>query len=248
MNELNKESSARPSSVVNLKIGGFIPTTTVDYPGHLAAVIFTLGCPWRCGYCHNYHLIDAKESSGSEGHDWSSIYALLKKRRHLLDGVVISGGEPLIQPQLPAIIDQVKQLGYKVALHTNGVDPNKFAAVLPLVDWVGMDIKGRPEDYPHVTGVIGGAEKAFTSLDYLLKAGVDYEIRTTVHWSQLPPKVLLELARLLAKRGVTHYVVQLVQVDTMLDSQLGKSLEPAGVQELWAEMKMLFDSFEVRDA
>lgn len=227
---------------VDLKMGGFIPTTTVDYPGHLAAVIFTRGCPWRCRYCHNHHLIE----TGGTAHAWKDVFALLERRRHLLDGVVISGGEPLVQPALEDAIRALKALGYAIALHTSGVDPQRLARVLPLVDWIGLDIKGRAEDYPAITGVKGSAEKAFASLDLVLAAGIPYEVRTTVHWGLLTVEALEVLAQSLADRGVTHYRVQLAQPDSMLDETLGRAVVPDRVDALWQKMHTLFDHFEVR--
>lgn len=228
--------------MVELKIGGFIPTTTVDYPDHLAAVIFTLGCPWRCRYCHNGHLIE----SGASLHSWDEIYSLLKRRRHLLDGVVISGGEPLVQPALEEAVKALKALEYKVALHTSGVDPKRLARVLPLIDWVALDIKGREEDYPPITGIEHSAANAYESLDLLLAAGIPYEVRTSVHWRLLTPEALETIAESLAERGVTHYRVQLVNDETMLDETLERITPPDGVEALWEKMNSLFDHFELR--
>jgi len=127
-----------------LEIGGLLPFTTIDYPGKLAAVIFCQGCPWRCGYCHNQHLIPAM--SGAAVH-WPEIVALLRNRCGLLDAVVFSGGEPTMQAGLPGAISAVRVMGFKVGLHTAGPYPDRLGECLPHLDWVGMDLKAPFDEY-----------------------------------------------------------------------------------------------------
>ncbi len=132
-----------------LRVGGFVPFTLTDYPGALAAVVFCQGCPWRCGYCHNPHLIAAH---GDDERDFARIVDWLGTRRGLLDAVVFSGGEPTAQAGLPAAIAAVRALGFKIGLHTGGAYPRRLAKVLPLVDWVGLDVKAPRAEYECVTG------------------------------------------------------------------------------------------------
>jgi len=103
-----------------LKIGGVIPFTTIDYPGHLAAVLFCQGCPWRCGYCHNQELLD---ETAPAKFSWDEVLAFLERRRELLDAVVFSGGEPTMQPGLLQAIGTVKSMGFLAGLHTGGAFP-----------------------------------------------------------------------------------------------------------------------------
>ena len=133
-----------------LRSGGFVPFTSTDYPDALAAVVFCQGCPWRCRYCHNPHLIPAH---GSDERDFGRILAWLATRRRLLDAVVFSGGEPTAQGELPAAIDAVRALGFAVGVHTNGAYPRRLARILPQLDWVGIDVKAPAADYASVTGV-----------------------------------------------------------------------------------------------
>lgn len=121
-----------------LHVGGFVPFTSTDYPDALSAVVFCQGCPWRCGYCHNPHLIPAR---ADVHHDFDAILAWLASRRGLLDAVVFSGGEPTAQPGLVHAMQQVRRLGFLVGLHTSGAYPRRLADALPLTDWVGLDVK-----------------------------------------------------------------------------------------------------------
>jgi pyruvate formate lyase activating enzyme len=188
-----------------LRVGGFVPFTLTDYPGALAAVVFCQGCPWRCGYCHNPHLIAPR---GGDEREFARIVDWLGTRRGLLDAVVFSGGEPTAQAELPVAIAAVRALGFKVGLHTGGAYPRRLADVLPHVDWVGFDVKAPRGEYRDVTDVADSGAPAFASLDLLLASGVAHEVRTTVHPALSPPSVLLRLAGELAARGVLCWTLQ----------------------------------------
>lgn len=188
-----------------LQLGGITPLSTVDYPGELAAVVFCQGCPWRCHYCHNGHLLPRQQASAIV---WQDVLDLLERRRGLLDGVVFSGGEPTLQRDLPDAMDRVRAMGFKVGLHTAGCYPQRLAELLPRVDWVGLDFKTLPADYPALTGVPGSGDCALRSLDYLLESGVAHEVRITVHDALLPPDRLHRLVDLLQARGADTIVLQ----------------------------------------
>lgn len=188
-----------------LRIGGLAPLSTTDFPGRLAAVIFCQGCAWRCAYCHNPHLLPRR---GAHEMRWQTIVSFLQRRRGLLDAVVFSGGEPTLQAGLAAAMREVKAMGYKVGLHTAGIDPPRLRAILPFVDWVGLDIKAAFDDYTGVTGATHSGRRARQSLAALLESGVAYEVRTTVHPRLLPAANLLSLATDLAGCGVRQYAVQ----------------------------------------
>jgi pyruvate formate lyase activating enzyme len=160
-----------------LRIGGVTPLSASDYPGKLAAVLFCQGCVWRCGYCHNTHLLP-KEAEKSVA--WSEVMAFLRRRRGLLDAVVFSGGEPTLQPSLGEAMREVKSLGYLVGLHTAGIVPRRLQHVLPLVDWVSMDIKAPFDEHERVTKVAGSGERARHSMELLLASGVPCEFHTVV--------------------------------------------------------------------
>lgn len=187
------------------RIAGFVPLSTVDWPDQLAAVLFTQGCPWRCGYCHNAHLIKPCAESLL---DYQTVFESINKRRFFLDGVVISGGEPLLQRGLLDAILAIRSLGLKVGIHTSGSLPKQLDAVLPYIDWVGLDIKALPEHYAAITHRAHSAEAAWESLALLVASGVDYEVRVTAHPHLLPVGQLDHLLDRLVQKQVKHIRVQ----------------------------------------
>jgi pyruvate formate lyase activating enzyme len=188
-----------------LRIGGITPLTSIDFPGRLAAVLYCQGCPWRCGYCHNPELLDATTPAAIA---WPEVLAFLKSRQGLLDGVVFSGGDPTLQAALPAALAVVRALGFETALHTGGMYPERLQALLPLLDWVGLDIKGPLHAYDAITRTPGSGAKAFESLRHLLASGVAYECRTTWHAGLFSVDDLFALADTLANAGVAHWALQ----------------------------------------
>ena len=186
-------------------VGGLTPLTTIDYPGELAAVVFLQGCPWRCGYCQNNDLIPRDNQHTIA---WQEVITLLENRKGLLDAVVFSGGEPTLQSGLGTAMQQVKSLGYKIGLHTAGIYPDRLQKLLPLVDWVGMDIKSAKEDYQEITGVKGSGERAWKSAQLLVDSGITHEFRTTVHPDMLNKAQLTALVTELTELGAENYVIQ----------------------------------------
>lgn len=193
------------ADAANLRVGGLVPLSTTDFPGRLAAVVFCQGCPWRCAYCHNPHLLPRR---GAQEMHWKTIVEFLQRRRGLLDAVVFSGGEPTLQTGLATAMREVKAMGFEVGLHTAGIDPSRLRDVLPLVDWVGLDIKTAFDDYAGLTGAPHSGRRARQSLATLLESGAAYEVRTTVDPQLLPAANLRSLATTLAGCGVRHYVLQ----------------------------------------
>lgn len=187
-----------------LQVGGFVPFTTVDFPGKLSAVVFCQGCPWRCSYCHNPHLQPFARGCLV----WQEILAQLRERRGFLDAVVFSGGEPTAQRALPQAMRDVRDLDYLIGLHTAGMYPEKLGCMLPLVDWVGFDVKAPlDERYARLTGRAGSADAVAQSLLLLLDSGVDHQIRTTLEPRQLDERACADLARWLRDMGAgpTHW-------------------------------------------
>lgn len=140
--------------------------------------------------------------------DWSGILHLLQNRRDLLDGVVFSGGEPTLQRGLPEAIGQVRRLGFRIGLHTAGPYPDRLSRVLPLLDWVGFDIKSGTADYDRVTRVDGSAARARASLRLLLASGTPYETRTTCDPALLDDAALARLRVELAALGLDQHKMQ----------------------------------------
>lgn len=193
------------TEAIRLRIGGFVPFSALDYPGHLAAVVFCQGCPWRCSYCHNAHL---QPPRSDDEMSWSEIAGLLARRRGLLDAVVFSGGEPTLQSALPAAMRAVKAMGYRVGLHTAGIYPKRLADVLPLVDWIGLDVKAALADYERVTATPLSASRALSSIRLVQASGVRCQFRTTVDPHLLTSDRLEALSSDLERLGVRDHVLQ----------------------------------------
>lgn len=215
--------SPRPDSVApqagdaeRLRVGGLTRLTTIDYPGELAAVVFCQGCPWRCRYCHNGALLAPEADARIP---WPDIRGFLAQRIGLLDAVVFSGGEPTAQGALAAAMEETRALGYKIGLHTGGAYPERLEELLPGIDWVALDIKALPDDYPAITGVAGSGERAWRSLELLVDAGVPLEVRTTLmpDWT---PDQIRSIAETVAAHGARHYALQVCDTRHALDPRL----------------------------
>lgn len=187
-----------------MRVGGFTPLSTRDWPDHVAATVFCQGCPLRCGYCHNPEL---QPVTTSPTHTWTEVLTFLRTRRGLLDGVVFSGGEPTLQPALEHAVADVRQAGFTVGVHTSGVHPRRLRRLLPALDWVGLDVKAPPRLYRQVSGSGSAATAALHSLRVVLHSGVPLEVRITLH-PALDPAALRELADLLAAEDVTDVALQ----------------------------------------
>lgn len=240
------ELQARLLRAPPLRVGGLIPCSATDWPGQLAAVVFCQGCPWRCGYCHNPHLLPAR---GASEIAWDNVLALLRRRIGLLDAVVFSGGEPLAQGALGEAMRAVRALGFRVGLHTGGAYPARLAEVLPLVDWVGFDFKAPSGDYSAITGVRGSGEKALASARLLIASGVAHEFRTTVHPRWHDQRTLARLTDQLAAVGARRYVLQPFRAEGCADATLecGASASLL-MQDCVAKLAPRFESFGLRAA
>lgn len=176
-----------------MQIAGLVRTSTVDYPGLLSAVIFTPGCNFDCFYCHNRPLI----SGEVQLLDQEAVMDFLHKRRGQIDGIVISGGEPLLQPDLPAFLQTVKGLGYQIKLDTNGSRPCLLQSIIRagLADKIAVDYKAPWTRYPEICSCRpSDAEAVRASIDLLALSTVAWEARTTVP-PQLSADDLTEMAR-----------------------------------------------------
>ncbi len=236
-------------SADDLCIAAITPFTTIDFPGLLSAVVFIQGCPWRCPYCQNAWMQSRERVSGAEIITWDSVRTLLKKRRGLLDGVVFSGGEPCIDSALPSAMEEVKALGMKVGLHTSGAYPRHLKEVLPLLDWVGLDVKGPPEN-PEVFNRAAGRDNAhlsfLESFEALKEARVSYEARTTAHPELLSSDDILSAALWLKKNGCTTYALQIYRAPPGVKPTLAAVGSDYPGEEHVSQLKALFPSFTLR--
>lgn len=165
-----------------MRIGGMQKLTLLDYPGRIACIVFTEGCNFRCPFCHNSHLIFSDQ--GQEDMTEEKVFTYLKKRRKVLEGVVITGGEPLLWPDLGEFLGEIRKLGYEIKLDTNGSFPGRLKKLLQggLPDYVALDLKQSPLRYADACGVedanlVSQIEESFR---ILRESGVSFEIRTTL--------------------------------------------------------------------
>jgi pyruvate formate lyase activating enzyme len=234
----NAGLQSRNNPADTLRIGGLTALSCSDYPGMLAAVVFCQGCPWQCGYCHNPHLIPPRSTTTLTWHD---VEAFLARRHGLLDAVVFSGGEPTLQAGLADAMHIVRDLGFRIGLHTAGAYPRRLKTLLPLLDWVGMDIKAPFEDYTRTTGRPRSGDAARQSMQMILASGVAHEFRTTVDPSLLPAAQLRALMARLPQMGVRHYAVQECRTP-------GGTAQPGLGGEFIASLPHQFESLVIRRA
>lgn len=169
-----------------MRIGGYEPSSLVDFPGHVAAVVFTQGCNFRCPWCHNRALVEPKEFGPILSVEF--VMDHLERRRGKLSGVVVSGGEPTLQPDLADFLEGVRALGYPTKLDTNGSDPEALERLLArgLVDFVAMDLKAPWERYDEACGGRVDRIRLERSLAILRGSGVEHHLRTT-DWAGFAP-------------------------------------------------------------
>lgn len=229
-----------------LRVGGFVPYSSIDLPGTLCAVVFVQGCPWRCVYCHNPHL---QRRDGAGHRTWTEVVDFLRRRAGLLDAVVFSGGEPTLDPALASAMRDVRSLGFRVGLHTAGMYPRRLAEVLPLLDWIGVDVKAPLDDprrHDEVTGVAGGAGAVRQSIARVVRSGVAHEFRTTAHPAILDDGDLRRIGQSLARARARAFAVQVARRVRDAPATLG----PVGVDYPSAatlgQLAALFPSFTLR--
>jgi len=229
-----------------LRVGGFEPLTTLEWPGRLSAVVFLQGCPWKCRYCHNAELTPLTAPGMTP---WPAVLRELEARRGFIDAVIFSGGEPTAQSELPAALREAGAMGFAVALHTNGYAPQRLEVALECgaLDQVAMDIKAPFEDYPLITQVPSSGRGARESAMAVLASGVEHEFRTTYHPALLTHEHLRTIARELAEIGAERWVVQLFRAEGCPVRWLRESIAlPARIPDALREELASLISLEVR--
>lgn len=190
-----------------MKFYGMQKMTLLDYPGYVACTLFTGGCNFRCPFCHNALLVlDLDENYTIPEEE---VLAFLKKRQGLLDGVCVTGGEPLINKDIGDFLSKVKELGFKIKLDTNGTNPSLLKELVSqnLVDYVAVDIKNSPEKYAETVGLKSFDMSTINeTVNFLMNGSVDYEFRTTVTKQFHTEKSMEEAARFI--RGAKRYFLQ----------------------------------------
>ena len=187
-------------------LGGIQKNSLIDYPGKISCVIFMAGCNFQCPYCHNPSLVEPQE--GTHKFEIEEVFSFLDSRRTFLEGVVISGGEPTLQPDIVPFCERIKQMGYPVKLDTNGSRPKVLEHLIrnDLVDYIAMDIKTLPELYGAFFKTDCGSHEILSSIQLIMECGKDHEFRTTCVKPIINDRVIEGIARLI--KGAHLYALQ----------------------------------------
>lgn len=192
-----------------MKIGGLQKHTLIDYPGHLACTVFTVGCNFRCPFCHNPELVLPSLFEKKEDHiKENEFFSFLETRKGLLDGVAITGGEPCLQPDLANFCYNIKKMGFKVKLDTNGTYPKILEIIFKdkLVDYVAMDIKSDLATYSTAAGINIDLQAVQQSIGLIMEKAPGYEFRTTCVKSLINENIIKNIGEMI--KGAEHYILQ----------------------------------------
>jgi pyruvate formate lyase activating enzyme len=230
---------------IDFQVGGLQPLTMIDFPGRLAAVIFAQGCNFRCRFCYNRTLLPDRARDMLE---WNSIIEFLKDRQGFIEGVVFSGGEPCRQESFVEALEQVRDLGFETALHTNGyyLEPVETALKLRLLNYIAVDCKTTLSRYQEVTGESFEEERWQRLLAKIVASGVRHEIRTTVHPEIVTENEVMQMAEQLAAAGIEKFVLQKFQHGEALDRKLAE-IGTIGIRQAnLLRLRSIFPEFEIR--
>lgn len=225
-----------------MEISGFEKLTLTDYPGHIACILFTKGCNFKCPFCHNSDLITFGKGNISQ----TDVMDYLKKRKSMLDGVVITGGEPTMQKDIMSFIKSIKDLGLKVKLDTNGYNPIVLKGLIDekLIDYIAMDIKADEVNYSLVSGININYNKIIESVDYIKKSGIDYEFRTTVVKEYHNYEILNSICEYLGKN--TKYYIQNFENSSNVLNQKLNGFDKRELIELVNKLNKRFPNVMIR--
>ncbi len=202
-----------------MEIGAVQKFSLIDYPGKVCAIVFTLGCNFRCPYCHNPELVLPELYSQSYSQD--ELFTFLEKRRGKLDAVSITGGEPTLHADVVPFIKRLKEMDYLVKLDTNGSRPDVIQELIGrgYLDYIAMDVKAPLSRYPDITRVPVSPDDITASIEAVINSNIDYEFRTTVVRTLLGEDDLLEIASVLL-RGAKTYILQKFVPSKLLNPSL----------------------------
>jgi len=226
-----------------MKIGGFQKTSLLDYPDSISAIIWTVGCNFRCHFCYNRNIVFGDVDLFPE----EEVLSFLEKRKGLLEGLVITGGEPLLQEDIVDFVDKVKKLGYLIKIDTNGSYPEKLKELIDkkLVNYVAMDVKAPKNKYDKLTGVKTDVEKIEKSIEIIKNSGIDYEFKTTFAPELLTKEDILEIAKWL--EGSKRFYLQQFKNDVPLVSPKLQNVAPYPKEKLIETLKEIKPYFEFCD-
>jgi pyruvate formate lyase activating enzyme len=201
-----------------MRINGFAGVSLIDYPGKICSIVYTSPCNFRCPFCHNPSLVSVNYDVLSE----EDIVADIYDRREFIDAVTVTGGEPVLQPDLPVFFEKIHGMGLLTKLDTNGYDPEKLKELVEkgLLDYIAMDIKTSPEMYTKAAGLKADPGKIKKSLNYIMNCGIDYEFRTTAVPGLVTEEDFLKIGHLI--EGAPLYIIQQFENEITLEPSFGK--------------------------
>jgi pyruvate formate lyase activating enzyme len=228
-----------------MKIGGFQKTSLLDYPGYISAIIWTTGCNFRCPFCYNKDIVLGKVGLISE----KEVLSFLEKRKGLLEAVVITGGEPLLQEDIVDIASKIKKKCYLLKIDTNGCYPEKLQELInkKLVDYVAMDVKAPKKKYDKLTDVKTDLAKIEKSIEIIKNDAPDYEFRTTFVPNFLKKDDIIEIAKWI--KGAKNYYLQQFKNNPPLISSCFDDIASYSKKyliESYNEIKFYFKNCEIR--
>ncbi|MEW5909425.1 MAG: anaerobic ribonucleoside-triphosphate reductase activating protein [Thermodesulfobacteriota bacterium] len=217
--------------------GGLQKVSLIDYPGKICSVLFSRGCNFKCPYCHNPELV--KETACFPFFEKTEVYDYLKRRKGLIEGVVLSGGEPTLHEDLLHHCLTIKHLGFSVKLDTNGSKPHVLETLLNnhAVDYVAMDIKTDPFDYGKITGNGKIGDQITMSIKLIMQSHIPYEFRTTCVKPFVSPDILKQIAEVIS--GADRYVLQRFHHETLLAPEFFKGQNPGFDDESMLQLKKI---------
>ena len=227
-----------------IEIGGLQKLTLIDYPGRLAATVFIIGCDFRCPFCYSPELVLPEKIKNQPRISEKDFFDFLKKRKGLLEGVVICGGEPTIHQKLPDFCEKIKKLGYLVKLDTNGSNPEMLKKLIngKLIDYVAVDIKAPKAKYSEAAGVKVNIKKIEESIDILKKRKIDCEFRTTVVPTIHKKEDILKIAQWI--RSAKRYYLQNFRPEKTINPKFEK-IKPYPQEYLLEIQKAISPFFEI---
>ena len=225
-------------------IGGLQKTTLIDYPGKIAATVFLIGCNFRCPFCYSSELVLPEKIKNQPEFSEKDFFKFLKSRKELLESVVICGGEPTINKDLPDFIKKIKKMGFLVKIDTNGSNPQMLKILIDqkLIDYVAMDIKGPKEKYDEFTGKKVNIRKIQKSIDILKEGRIDYEFRSTIVPSLHTRGDILNMAKWI--KGAKKYYLQNFRPEKTIEPLFEKT-KPYPQEFLLEIQKTISPFFEI---
>jgi pyruvate formate lyase activating enzyme len=229
-----------------MTIGGIQKSTLIDYPGKIAATVFLAGCNLRCPWCYSAELVLPEKIKNQPKLSEKELFSFLEERKDLLDGIVVCGGEPTVNKDLPLLLGKIKKMGFSVKLDTNGTNPEdlKGLAEKKLIDYVAMDVKLPKERYQKVLET--DPERIDQSISFLKQGKIDYEFRTTIVPQVLEKKDIIEIANWI--KGADKYYIQNFKAEKTLDPAFAdrKPYSDEYLKEILESVKPLFKVCHLR--